>query len=42
MRKDFDEVTSILKDIGFEYGSGKDAWVKGDTIKINIFAPRED
>ena len=36
---DFNEVTSILKDIGFKYGEGKDAWVKGDNIKIVIKAP---
>ena len=40
--EDFNEVTNILKDVGFEYGVGKDAWAKGDTIKINIAAPKED
>ena len=40
--KDFNEVTGILKDLGFEYGQGNDAWAKGDTIKINIFAPKEN
>ena len=40
--KDFDEVTGILKNVGFEYGSGKDAWVKGDNIKITITAPKEE
>ena len=36
---DFNEVTSILKDIGFKYGEGEKAWVKGDNIKIVIKAP---
>ena len=36
---DFNEVTSILKDIGFKYGEGEEAWVKGDNIKIVIKAP---
>lgn len=37
--EDFNEVTDILKDLGFEYGKGQDAWAKGDTIKINIKPP---
>ena len=36
---DFNEVTGILKDIGFKYGEGEEAWVKGDNIKIVIKAP---
>ena len=39
---DFDEVTSILKDVGFKYGTGDTAWAKGDSLKIEIIAPREE
>ena len=38
---DFNEVTKILTDIGFEYGSGNKAWSKGDTIKIVIESPKK-
>lgn len=34
------EVTGILENIGFEYGSGDTAWAKGDTIMIEIKAPK--
>ena len=37
---DFNEVTGILKDVGFNYGSGDAAWAKGDTVRIDIAAPR--
>ena len=40
--EDFNEVTGILKDLGFEYGKGNDAWTKGDTIKINIKSPEKE
>lgn len=36
---DFNEVTNILKDIGFEYGKGANPWTKGDIIKIIIKNP---
>ena len=39
---DFNEVTGILEDLGFEYGKGDAPWAKGDTIKINIIAPLEN
>jgi RHS repeat-associated protein len=37
--EDFNEVTDIIKDVGFEYGKGNSAWSKGDSIKINIITP---
>ena len=39
---DFNEVTNIIKDLGFEYGSGDTAWAKGDSLKIIIIAPKEE
>ena len=39
---DFNEVTDILKKLGFEYGIGEKAWAEGDSLKIQIKAPKVD
>ena len=36
---DFNEVTNILKGLGFEYGKGDVPWTKGDSIQIIIKDP---
>lgn len=40
--EDFNEVTGILKELGFKYGKGNDAWAKGDSIKIQIKSPDKE
>ena len=37
---DFNEVTDILTNVGFNYGTGDTAWTKGDSIKIQIKPPQ--
>ena len=38
--EDFNEVTNILKTLGFNYGKGSTPWSKGDETNIKIKAPK--